>query len=79
MRQVRCDGCGMTESDEVMKNRKIEPVTLTIIEDPRFPQGIQEYKADLCDTCRGAVLHNYFNKLAGGTLEVPAFVALKSA
>jgi hypothetical protein len=73
MRQVHCDGCGYAEPDGMGKP-KITPITLLIVEDPRFPEGTKKYEADLCPNCQGMILHTYFKIPAEGKLELPAFI-----
>ena len=78
MKRVHCDGCGFTEPEDTPKSkRKIRPVTLTIVEDDRFPEGSANYTADLCLNCRGMALHEYFKVPAAGKLELPAFLGPK--
>lgn len=77
MRKVHCDGCGFTELDDLPKSKKkIEPAVITIVEDPRAPEGTKRHHADLCPNCQALLLHTYFkvpidNKLE---LDVPTFV-----
>jgi hypothetical protein len=78
MRQMHCDGCGFTESDELLKSeRRIESVTLQLGIDPRFPEDKKErHRADLCENCRALMLHTYFKVPMADRLElaVPTFI-----
>lgn len=78
MRRVECDGCGFAEPHDLpMKKRQIKTVTLSILEDVRFPENSLKYEADLCPNCRGMCLHEYFKIPAQGQLELPAFLGPK--
>jgi hypothetical protein len=80
MRQVHCDGCGHTEPDGLAKkNQKILSVSIRVEKDPRFPEGTDKYDADLCPTCRGLLLHTYFNVSMPERLEldVPSFLGVE--
>jgi hypothetical protein len=75
MRQVHCDGCGFTEPDDLSKSRQtIEPVSLVLVKDHRFPAGTEKFEADLCQNCLGMLKHTYFKVPAEGQLELPAFL-----
>jgi hypothetical protein len=77
MQLVSCDGCKFKEPSDLPKSKRtILPVKFDVIEDDRssVPEGTRTYKADMCGTCRGQLLHNYFGIPAGGKLELPAFV-----
>jgi hypothetical protein len=75
MKKIHCDGCPFVEPENAPKDkRQIGRVKLMIIEDPRFPEGATHYEADLCKTCKGQVLHKYFDIPAQGKLELPAFI-----
>lgn len=84
MRQVHCDGCGFTEPINLTKDqRKIEHVAFLIGTkvDRRWPTektAEKRFEADLCPTCQGTVLHNYFDIPAEGELEIPAFIEPRS-
>lgn len=78
MRQVHCDGCGFTEPDELPKSKRtIEPVTLVLVKDHRFPEGTEKCVADLCQNCLGMLKHTYFKIPAEGKLDIPAFLGPK--
>jgi hypothetical protein len=74
MKRLHCDGCGLTEAVDQPKH-KIEHVSFTLNENTRFPADTVKHEADLCPTCRGQLLHQYFNMPAEGTLELPAFIS----
>lgn len=74
MKRVHCDGCGCTEPQGSSKNNKIRTIKLSIVQDPRWPEGSDNYEADLCPNCQGIMLHQYFKVPAEGRLELPAFI-----
>jgi hypothetical protein len=77
MRKVHCDGCGFTESDDLPRSKKkIEPATITIVEDSRAPEGTKRHNADLCPNCQALLLHTYFKVPMNDKLElaVPTFI-----
>ena len=73
MQKLQCDGCGFSELIDQPKH-KIKSVKLVIVDDPRFPEGMTKHEADLCPTCQGNLLHNYFDVPAEGKLNVPGFI-----
>ena len=78
MRKVHCDGCGHTESDDLLKSdRIIEPVILQLGENPRWAGDEKAiYKADLCSNCLALLLHTYFKIPIEDRLDlaVPTFI-----
>jgi hypothetical protein len=62
MKQVHCDGCEYSEDVALVKSKKRiqEDVVLTIVKDPRGPEGTDKYTADLCTSCMSLLLHTYF-------------------
>lgn len=60
MKHLHCDGCQVTELESMPKH-KIKSVILEILADPRFPEGILKYEADLCPNCQERILSTYFN------------------
>ena len=75
MNLLRCDGCGLSEAaDTPQKRRKVRTIRLAVVHDPRDIVPDEQHVSDLCDTCQGTLLHTYFNVLAEGNLQVPAFL-----
>jgi hypothetical protein len=77
MQQTQCDGCGLAE-DMGMPKPKIKKVTMSIVEEPRFPTGTKRHDADLCPDCIGKLLFRYFRVRAEGDLDLPAFIEPQS-
>jgi hypothetical protein len=73
MKRLHCDGCGVTEELKTPKH-EIEPVSVVIVEDPRFPDGIHKHEADLCLKCSAQLLHTYFRVPMPSDLKTPAFL-----
>lgn len=74
MKRLHCDGCGITEEIDQPRH-KITQIELKVLNDPRWESTIPKHDADLCPTCLGMMLHQFFNIPAEGGLELPAFIS----
>jgi hypothetical protein len=77
MRQVKCNGCGLTEDENVPRTRQtIKPVQFIVVEDPRssVPEGKLLSEGDLCDNCVGHVKSRYLKVTHDEAPELPSFI-----
>lgn len=71
MRLTKCEGCGFAEP--MGEEDKVLPVKIEIGSSSNKIY-LEIHQADLCDSCTGLLLHNYFSRPARGQLEVPGFL-----
>jgi len=76
MLKIHCAGCGVSE--EAGREDKVKPRALvTRIPNKRSFDVEEEHTEDLCDTCFGIILHNFFGiKREVRPDEVPARLQL---